>query len=84
MREAGGVATAWPQPAWVRHLPRRREALGGGVVWGRADPDDRPAGPSAWGEGAGSMAGQADPPLSARERERAMSSHHGYSSELRA
>jgi hypothetical protein len=51
------------------------EALRRGVVW-HADPDDHPAAPSAWGKGAGSMAGKADPSLP-RERERASSSHHG-------
>ncbi len=38
----GGVATARPQPARVRHLP-----LEGGRRW-RSDPDDHPAAPSAW------------------------------------
>jgi hypothetical protein len=56
---------------------------GGGVVWGLADPDDHPAAPSAWGEGAGSMARQADP--SQLESERELCPHTtGYSSELRA
>jgi hypothetical protein len=79
----GGVATVWPQPAWVRHLPLEGgERIEGGVVW-RADPDDRPATPSVLGEGAGSMAGQADLPQ--LESERVLCPHTtGYSSELRA
>ncbi len=55
------------------------KALGRGVVW-RAGPVDRPA-PSTWGEGAGSMGGQAGP--SQRESEREGGPHTTrYSSEL--
>ncbi len=46
-----------------------------------ADPDDRPAAPSAWGEVAGSIVGQADPSQLGSERE--LCPHTtGYSSEL--
>jgi hypothetical protein len=58
-------------------------SIEGGVVWGRADPDDRPAAPSVWGEGAGSMARQTDP--FQLESERELCPHiTGYSSKLRA
>ncbi len=60
--------------------PGGGEALRRGVVW-RADPNDCPAALSVWGEGAGYMAGQADP--SQLERERELCPHTtGYSSEL--
>jgi hypothetical protein len=52
----------------------------GGVVW-RADPDDRPAAPSVWGEVAGSIVGQGDPSQLGSERE--LCPHTtGYSSKL--
>ncbi len=53
--------------------------MGRGVVW-HAGPVDRPV-PSMWGEGAGSMGGQAGP--SQRESERERDPHTTrYSSEL--
>jgi hypothetical protein len=49
----------------------------------RADPNDRPAAPSAWGEVAGSMAGQDD--TSQLRSERELCPHTtGVSSELTA
>ncbi len=49
--------------------PGGGETLSQGVVW-RADPDDdRPAAPSACGEGAGSIGRQADPSQQESERE---------------
>ncbi len=51
------------------------------MVW-HADPVDRPAAPSAWGEVAGSMVGQVHPPQLGSERE--LCPHTtGYSSQLR-
>ncbi len=47
----------------------------------RADPYDRPAAPSAWGEVAGSIVGQADPSQLGSERE-LYPYTTGYSSEL--
>jgi hypothetical protein len=61
--------------------PGGGEALRWGVVW-HADPNDHPAAPSMWGEGAGNMAGQADP--SQLESERELCPHTmGYSNELK-
>jgi hypothetical protein len=60
--------------------PGGGEALGWGVVW-RAGPVDRPV-PSAWGEEAGSMGGQAGPSQRESERERGPHTTR-YSSELK-
>jgi hypothetical protein len=55
-RGRSGVA---PACLLTPSTPGGGEALGRGVVW-RAGPVDRPV-PSTWGEGAGSMGGQAGP-----------------------
>ncbi len=60
--------------------PGGGEALRRGVVW-HADPVDRPAAASAWGEVAGSMVGQVHPPQLGSERELCPPTT-GYSSEL--